>query len=48
LNRSAKTVVYCGIENSFPWDTKSFSRILKGIDLSRGSADNEKWVGAAE
>jgi len=43
-----KTVAYCGIENSFLWDTKSFSRILKGIDLGRGSADIEKLVGVAE
>jgi len=42
-----KTVAYCGTENSFPWGTKSFSRILKGFDLGRASAD-DKWVGAAE
>jgi len=48
VDRDAKTVAYCGIESSFPWDTKSFSRILKGIDLGRGSADDEKWVGVAE
>jgi len=43
-----RTVAYCGIENSFPWDTKSFSRVLKVFDLDRVIADDEKWVGAAE
>jgi len=48
LTGMQKTVAYCGIENNVPWDTKSFSRILKGFDLGRAGADDEKWVGAAE
>jgi hypothetical protein len=46
--KNGKTVPYCGLENSFPWDTKSFSRILKCFDLGRVSADDKKWVGVAE
>jgi hypothetical protein len=48
VDRNAKTVAYCGIETSFPWETTSFSSILKGFDLGIGSADDEKWVGVAE